>query len=232
MPAAARTSEMISAARGSEARVVPDDQAFAGVLMLVDVIRHRVPDAANVVEGEVVGNDAAPSVGAEFDLGRHYVFFEGARFRFAPPQSLPCCYFCSDVSYQLRVRARTNIFWLIANCCLYQPLQFLLVQILHHFAYILCVLMGSNQQRVVRLYHHESLHPNCLRVAKGSFHLVATIEASSWANCCCERMPDRVRYSRNTKPCFDSSITQDAETTPLQISTSTTRRRPRYNPGR
>ena len=52
-----------------EARVVAYDQTFAGVLVLVDVSCHRVADAANVVEGEVVGNDAAPSVGSELDLG-------------------------------------------------------------------------------------------------------------------------------------------------------------------
>jgi len=34
---------------------------------LVDVMRHRVADAANIVEGEIVGNNATPSVGAEFD---------------------------------------------------------------------------------------------------------------------------------------------------------------------
>jgi len=34
-------------------------------------MRHGVADPANVVEGEVVGNDAAPSVSAEFDCSGH-----------------------------------------------------------------------------------------------------------------------------------------------------------------
>ena len=72
MPAAASTSEMISRSlpRG-EARVVADDQALAGVLVLVNVVRHGVAHAAHVVEGEVVGDDAAPAVGAEFDWSGH-----------------------------------------------------------------------------------------------------------------------------------------------------------------
>ena len=55
-----------------EARVVADNQAFAGVFVLVNVVRHRIADAAYVVEGEVVGDDAAPTVGAKLDLCGHW----------------------------------------------------------------------------------------------------------------------------------------------------------------
>jgi hypothetical protein len=34
----------------------------------VDVSRDRIADPANIVESKIVGNDAAPSIGSEFDL--------------------------------------------------------------------------------------------------------------------------------------------------------------------
>ena len=55
----------------SEARIVAYDQAFAGVFVLVDVDRHGVAYAPHVVEGEIVGDDAAPTVGPKLDLCAH-----------------------------------------------------------------------------------------------------------------------------------------------------------------
>ncbi len=65
-----------------KARVVADDQAFARVLMLVDVDGHRVANAPHVVEGEIVGDDAAPSVRSELNLGG-----QNASMRYLPGPS-------------------------------------------------------------------------------------------------------------------------------------------------
>ena len=56
---------------GSEARIVAHHQAFAGVFVLVNVDRHGVAYAPHVVEGEIVGDDAAPTVGSKLDLCAH-----------------------------------------------------------------------------------------------------------------------------------------------------------------
>ncbi len=55
---------------GGEARVVADDDAAAGVFILENVGGDGARDATHVVEGEIVGDEAAPAVGAEFDF-RH-----------------------------------------------------------------------------------------------------------------------------------------------------------------
>src|ERR1700684_4370911 len=52
---------------GGEAVVVADDHAFAGVFTADDVASDGVRDDARVRVSEIVGDDAAPTVGAEFD---------------------------------------------------------------------------------------------------------------------------------------------------------------------
>ncbi len=52
-----------------EARVIADNQTFAYVFMLMDVVGDGVADATHILEGVVVGDNAAPTVGSEFDLG-------------------------------------------------------------------------------------------------------------------------------------------------------------------
>ena len=69
MPAEASVSEMASAKlRDSKARVIADHQPFADVLVLVHVVGNRIAHPANIVEGVVVGDDASPTIGSEFDL--------------------------------------------------------------------------------------------------------------------------------------------------------------------
>src|SRR5256885_12989527 len=62
------------ATRG-KAGVVSDDNAFAGFqavcLGLLGERSHRSRDAANILEGEIVSDDAAPTVGTELDLLSH-----------------------------------------------------------------------------------------------------------------------------------------------------------------
>ena len=53
---------------GSKARVIADDDASRCIFMLEDVSCDRACDPPYVVESEVVGNEAAPAVGAEFDF--------------------------------------------------------------------------------------------------------------------------------------------------------------------
>ena len=52
----------------SETGVVANDQALARVFMLEDVGGDGGRHAAHIVEGEVIGDNAAPTVGAEFDF--------------------------------------------------------------------------------------------------------------------------------------------------------------------
>ncbi len=60
-------------ARG-KARVVPHQQALADVLMLVRVVGDGIADAAHILEGVIVGDDAAPAIGAEFDFRCHHLY--------------------------------------------------------------------------------------------------------------------------------------------------------------
>ena len=52
---------------GEEARVVADNDSARGIFMFQNVAGDGSRNAANVVESEVVGDQAAPTVGAEFD---------------------------------------------------------------------------------------------------------------------------------------------------------------------
>ena len=52
---------------GGKARVVADQDAALGLFRANDVARDGVRHFANVFEGEILGDDAAPAVGAEFD---------------------------------------------------------------------------------------------------------------------------------------------------------------------
>ena len=80
MPVAATTSAQ---ARGkgfrSEAGVVADAEAFGGIFLLVHIGGNGFGGDAHVGKGEVVGDDAAPSVGAKLDLRVSHVYF---RFQF------------------------------------------------------------------------------------------------------------------------------------------------------
>ena len=53
---------------GAEARVVADQDAAAGLFRAHDVARDRVRHHAHVVEGEILGDHAAPAIRAEFNL--------------------------------------------------------------------------------------------------------------------------------------------------------------------
>src|SRR5580698_806210 len=58
---------------GAEAGVVADADAFGGVFVLgagagVEIGGYGLGGDADIGEGEVVGDEAAPAVGAEFDL--------------------------------------------------------------------------------------------------------------------------------------------------------------------
>ena len=55
----------------SEASVIADDNALPGIFVLEDVGGDCTCDAANIVEGEVVGDHATPTIGSEFDLSCH-----------------------------------------------------------------------------------------------------------------------------------------------------------------
>src|SRR5258706_14755556 len=57
-----------SGAIGSEARIVADDDAARVVFILEDVASDRARNAPDIIESKVVGNEAAPAVGAEFNL--------------------------------------------------------------------------------------------------------------------------------------------------------------------
>ena len=53
----------------AEAIVVADQDAFAGLLGAHDVARDGAGHLADVFDGEIVGDDAAPAVGAEANGG-------------------------------------------------------------------------------------------------------------------------------------------------------------------
>ena len=63
-------SHLRRALRG-EARVIADDYSALRVLVFQYVGSDRARDPAHVVEREVVGDDAAPAVGSEFDFLSH-----------------------------------------------------------------------------------------------------------------------------------------------------------------
>src|SRR6266568_858052 len=58
--------------RRSETRVVADDESARRILVLQYVRSDRSGDAPDIIKREVVGNDRAPSVGAELDRGRRW----------------------------------------------------------------------------------------------------------------------------------------------------------------
>ena len=57
--------------RRSETRVIPNDEALFRLLMFQHVRGDRGRDQTHVLIGEIVGNDAAPSVSAELDVCDH-----------------------------------------------------------------------------------------------------------------------------------------------------------------
>ena len=62
-----------SSAVRQETRVIADNHAASGIFVLEDVAGNRASHAAHVVESEIVGNEAAPTVGTEFDLGHEWI---------------------------------------------------------------------------------------------------------------------------------------------------------------
>ena len=52
----------------AEARVVADQDAALGLFGAHHVARDGVGDLADIFEGEIVGDDAAPAVGAKFNV--------------------------------------------------------------------------------------------------------------------------------------------------------------------
>ena len=53
--------------RRKKTSVVADDDAASGIFMPQNVGRNPARHATNIVEGEIVGDNAAPAVGAKFD---------------------------------------------------------------------------------------------------------------------------------------------------------------------
>jgi hypothetical protein len=108
-----------------KASVIADNDAVLRVLVLKNVRGDRAGDAAHVVEGEVVGDNAAPSVGAEFD-GHNKLLITGCQ---------PNCFFGPGSALR-------------ADAFLRKRLQLLFVQMLDDFADVLCLLEGRDQQSV------------------------------------------------------------------------------------
>src|ERR1700678_1161069 len=50
-----------------KASIVTDDYSTAGVFVLENISRNRTRNSPHVVKGEIVGDDASPTVGTEFD---------------------------------------------------------------------------------------------------------------------------------------------------------------------
>ncbi len=59
---------------GEKAGVIADEEAMRGVLMPQNVRSNPARHAAYIVKSKIVGNDAAPAVGAEFDHKQSSVF--------------------------------------------------------------------------------------------------------------------------------------------------------------
>src|SRR5260370_35385420 len=55
----------------SKARVVADDHAVRGILILQDIGGDSAGYAAHVLEGVILGDHAAPAVRSEFNLSSH-----------------------------------------------------------------------------------------------------------------------------------------------------------------
>ena len=110
--------------------------------MLQNVGSNRARHAAHVVKGEIVSDDASPTVGAEFDRS-HWSLVD-------------CRWSLVDLSLVVGMprlglandrRRTTN------GSLLDQPMEFFLIQMFHNFAHILRLPARRDQQRIVRLYH-------------------------------------------------------------------------------
>ena len=71
--------DLRGAGRG-EPGVVSDDDAALRILVLQHIAGNRPRDTADVVKGEVVGDEAAPAIGPEFDFLCHEERFRVSGF--------------------------------------------------------------------------------------------------------------------------------------------------------
>src|SRR4029077_3660644 len=94
---------------GDEASVIADENAASRVFMFQHIRRDSPRHASDIVKSEVVGNDAAPAVGAEFD---HRAVF----------------------SRRSLVVRKSTLLLRTDNCLSYQITHFLRIQIFHNFS--------------------------------------------------------------------------------------------------
>src|SRR4029077_18996582 len=74
-----------SDAVGQKTRVVANNNATSGVFVLEDIACDCAGNAAHVLESEVVGDKAAPTVGTEFDLCHGSSSLVAGRWSLATP---------------------------------------------------------------------------------------------------------------------------------------------------